>query len=253
MSKMPGNTRTRTLLAIATTPVLAGVGLAAGWLISLKQAALMALFATPAVAFVIWLLLGGAADRRGPPDARPAARWTATSRTFHWVMALCILAATALFYWMSNLDFKNDEAASRAIFREWLVVHKSLGLIVLFLVAFRATWNLRVKRPPLPGAMTTRQRRIAHGVHGLIYVLMVAVPIFGWAASMTFGAKTTFFGLFTLPAWLDKDDALVKFFHPGHRYLAWALLALVGLHMAAALWHHAVKRDATLWRMLPGR
>jgi cytochrome b561 len=90
-------------------------------------------------------------------------------------------------------------------------------------------------------------------VHGLVYLLMVAVPVFGWAASMTYGAKTTFFDLFTLPMWLGKDETLVKFFHPGHRYLAWTLLALVGLHVAAALWHHAIKRDATLWRMLPGR
>jgi cytochrome b561 len=243
----------RALIAVATAPVLAGLGLSAGWLVSVKQAALVTLFATPVAAFLVWLLIGGAAATSGPPDGQRVARWTATSRAFHWVMALCILGTTALFYWMSNLDFKNDEAASRVLFRQWLAVHKSLGLTVLFLVGLRAAWNLAVKRPELPATMSERQRRVAHVVHGLIYLLMVAVPVFGWAASMTYGGKTTYFDLFTMPVWLEKNETLVKFFHPGHRYLAWLLLALVGLHVVAALWHHAIKRDATLWRMLPGR
>jgi cytochrome b561 len=245
--------RLRAIIAVALTPAFAVVGFAHGWLLSPKQAALIVLFATPAVAFLAWLALGGARDPHGPPDGTAAGRWSAPSRMFHWVMALCILGASALFYWMSNLDFANDEAASRATFRQWLVVHKSLGLVVLFLVLLRAAWNLAVQRPPLPVDMTRRQRAVALAVHRAIYALMLATPVFGWAASMTFGAGTSFFGLFDMPLLLSKDEALVKFFHPGHKYLAWTLLALVGLHVAAALWHHLVRRDATLWRMLPGR
>lgn len=243
----------RAIIAIALTPAFAIIGFANGWLLSPRQVALITLFATPAVAFLAWLALGGARDHRGPPDGVEHRRWSGPSRVFHWVMALCILGASALFYWMSNFDFVHDEAASRATFREWLVVHKSLGLIVIALVAFRAGWNLVVKRPPLPPTMSRRQRALAHAVHYSIYGLMVVTPFFGWAASMTFGASTSFFGLFDMPVLLPKDDDLVEFFHPGHKYLAWTLLALVGLHIAAALWHHAVKRDATLWRMLPGR
>ena len=242
----------RVVIAVTLAPALAVIGFASGWLLSPKQAGLMALFATPAIAFLAWSGLGGAWDRHGPPGGLDRRRWSRTSRAFHWLMALCILGTTTLFYWMSNLDFANDEAASRQTFREWLVVHKSLGLIVLFLVAFRGAWNLVVPRPPLPRTMSRRQRQVAHAVHFTIYGLMLLVPLFGWAASMTYGATTSFFGLFEMPALLSKDDELVAFFHPGHRYLAWTLLALVGLHIAAAIWHHRVARDATLWRMLPG-
>jgi cytochrome b561 len=112
-------------------------------------------------------------------------------------------------------------------------------------------WNLAVRRPPLVGVDSAAQRLALSAVHVTLYALMLAVPVVGWFASMTYGGKTSFFGLYELPMLFGKDDDLVKLFYPAHTYGAWILLALVGLHAAAAVWHHAVKRDATLVRMLP--
>lgn len=84
-----------------------------------------------------------------------------------------------------------------------------------------------------------------------IYLGMLAVPFLGWSASMTYGGRTHFFGLFELPVLLPKNIEWANILQPAHIWAAWTLLALVGLHVVAALWHHFIKKDATLVQMLP--
>jgi cytochrome b561 len=165
-------------------------------------------------------------------------------------MAFAVLGTTALMYFIVNFgDF--DDPTVRAEYGRWLKHHKSVGLIVLFLVAFRFAWNRWRRRPPLPSSMPRGQQRAAGAVHGVIYLAMFAVPLLGWSASMTYGGRTHFFGLFELPVWLPKNIEWANVLQPAHIWAAWGLLALVGLHVAAALWHHFGLRDATLVQMLP--
>lgn len=245
----------RAIVAVAAAPVAAVAGFATGALPTPRIALLVCLLTTPLVALLAWAALGGAWERRGPPGGMAAhpARWSAVSRSFHWLMAFCILGTAALMYWMQGIDVANGGLAARLEYRRWLALHKSVGLVVVFLVLFRWAWNRRVPRPPLHGADSRPQQIAVHAVHHSIYLLMLVVPLLGWAASMTYGGKTSFFGLFDMPMLLGKDEELVKVFYPGHVYLSWALLAIVGLHTAAAIWHHSRLRDATLWQMLPGR
>lgn len=245
----------RAIVAVAAAPVAAVAGFATGALPTPRIALLVGLLTTPLVALLVWAVLGGLWDRRGPPGGVVGgpARWSAVSRSFHWLMAACILGTAALMYWMQGIDVAAGGQPARLVYRGWLGIHKSVGLIVLFLVLFRWAWNRRVPRPPLHGADARPQRAAVHAVHHSIYLLMLVVPLLGWFASMTYGGKTHFFGLFDMPMLFGKDEQLVKVFYPGHVYLSWALLGIVGLHTAAALWHHLRVKDATLWQMLPGR
>jgi cytochrome b561 len=186
------------------------------------------------------------------PESRPRAiPWSTASKTFHWLMAIGILGTTALMYFIVNLGDLENDLALRAEYSRILQIHKSIGLTVLFLVVLRIGWNRIRPRPPMPGEMSPAARRAAHLAHIALYAGMIVVPLAGWTASITYGAKTRFFGLFELPAWLPKNEQWAAILQPAHIYLAWTLLALVALHVIAALWHHAVRRDATLVQMLP--
>lgn len=206
-------------------------------------------FAWLAASVGLWLLASLVLGLK--PRPRPGARpWSAVSKLFHWIMALAVLGTTALMYYIVNLGDLNDPPV-RAEYSRLFRLHKSLGLIALSLVAFRFAWNRTRERPQLPGGMSSAQRRLAALTHGMLYAGLLFVPLIGWMASMTYGGRTHFFGLVELPVWLPKNEAWAAILQPAHIYLAWGLLGLVGLHVAAALWHHFVRRDATLVQMLP--
>jgi cytochrome b561 len=244
------------LLALAFSLLLAPVaGLVAWQAGSFSQPAQFwqALpFAWPALAIGSWILLAWLL--RIPLAGRPGVvPWTAVSKFFHWVMALSILGTTALMYYMVNMGDLATDTVLRAEYSRLLRLHKSLGLLVLFLVVLRFAWNRIHPRPPLPAGISPAQRSSALGAHHALYALMLCVPLVGWTASMTYGARTSFFGLFEMPVWLPKSEKWVAILQPAHIYMARGLLALVGIHLAAALWHHFGKRDATLVQMLPGK
>lgn len=171
-----------------------------------------------------------------------ATRYGVVAKTFHWAMALGILTLLAIgigFDWMSQ---------SQRF--DWVVFHKALGITVLALAILRLLWTGLAGRPkPLPGARW--QHVAAHAVHGLLYVLMVAVPLSGWALNSAEGFPLPWFGLFTVPTLFAADRALHEPLGTLHWALAYALLGLIVLHAAAALQHHILLRDDTLRRMIP--
>jgi cytochrome b561 len=208
------------------------------------------LVALPLIGVALWSVAGIFGARLA---GRPALqRWSLPSRSFHWIMAFAILGTTAVMYYSQNAEgnAKSDPAA-RAEYVRLLTLHKSLGLVVLFLVLLRLAWNLYRRRPPLPAAMPEAQRRLALGAHHTLYALMFFIPLFGWFASMAYGGHTTFFGLFDMPQWLAKDVHASGNYRNLHIWLGWLLFALLAVHIGAALWHHFSKRDATLAQMLP--
>lgn len=236
--------------SVLLAPVLAGVAWSAGLIINLTQLWQVLLFAWPACIAAGWIVLSFVL--RTAPATRPQAHsWSAASKLFHWIMALTILGTTALMYYIVNFPDLVDDTAQRAEYARLLKHHKSLGLVILFLVAFRFSWNRWRTRPPLPSGMTATQVRASTSVHSLIYLGMLIVPLLGWSASMTYGARTHFFGLFELPVLLPKNVEWANILQPAHIWAAWGMLTLVGLHLIAALWHHFIRRDATLVQMLP--
>lgn len=237
------------IISLLVAPAVAAIAWINGFFVSVTQLWQVMLFAWPASIAAAWIilsvLLGVSAGRRA--DARS---WSGLSKLFHWVMALAILSTTALMYYIVNFPDLNDPA-QRAEYSRLLKHHKSLGLVVLFLVVFRFVWNHWRARPPMPSGIPASQIRTSKTVHAVIYLGMLVIPLLGWSASMTYGGRTHFFGLFELPVLLPKNIEWANILQPAHIWAAWGLLALVGIHVAAALWHHLGRRDATLVQMLP--
>jgi cytochrome b561 len=101
--------------------------------------------------------------------------------------------------------------------------------------------------------MSPAVRAASAAAHGLLYLLLAAVPLLGWAATSAAGKPVALLGIVPLPALVGVDDGLADFLGDAHGFVAWTLVALAGLHAAAALWHHLVQRDGVLVAMLPSR
>ena len=102
-------------------------------------------------------------------------------------------------------------------------------------------------------AMPRWQQRAAHAVHGLLYALLIAIPLSGWLCSSASGVPTVYLGLWQLPDVVDRDKALADALRGVHRSLNWTLAARVALHVLAALKHQFMDRDGLLHRMLPSQ
>ncbi|WP_372362776.1 cytochrome b [Xanthomonas sp. NCPPB 1325] len=182
------------------------------------------------------------------PDTAPAARvipLPKPMRVLHWLTVLCLVMAASLILLRAELD-------GRAL-RQWLLEgHRHFGLMVLLLFVLRVALRLRLRKlPPGPPAPLIT-RLLAGATHLAMYGLMLALPLIGWSLSNAFGKTVYLFGL-PLPNLIEVDADLGDTLGTWHLNAAWALLALVLLHIGAALWHHLVLRDGLLRRVLPGK
>ena len=134
---------------------------------------------------------------------------------------------------------------------EWMSRHKSLGVTVLMLVALRIIWRLCEPTPDALGKHRI-ERLVAKLGHLALYGVMIAMPLTGWMMSSAANFPVSVFGLFTLPNLVAPDQGLFETLRTAHWAISWVIVALVVGHVAAALKHHFIDRDATLRRMLPG-
>jgi cytochrome b561 len=179
------------------------------------------------------------------------ARYNAVSIALHWLIALGILALIAIGLSMTHLGL-----ASMTKFQLYQL-HKSIGITVLLAVLLRIVWRLTHRPPPLP-AMPPLEKAAAEGTHVLLYLLMLTIPLAGWAlvSVSRLNLPTVLYGVVPwphlpiLPDIANKApvEALMKFVHGK---LAWVLIAVIVLHAGAALRHHFILRDDVLRRILP--
>lgn len=161
----------------------------------------------------------------------------------HWLTAALIVAN-----WLLGLSMVPLPISPRKL--EWYLVHKSIGLTVLLLTSVRV--GLRAVRPPPPPvAMPAWQRRAAHASHALLYVLLLAIPLSGWIYSSATGVQVVYLGVLPLPNLVPKDRALADALRLVHVSLNALLFVVFCIHVAAAIKHHVVDRDAALSRILP--
>lgn len=172
-------------------------------------------------------------------------RYSHTAIALHWLLALLIVGNFALGAYMHELPF----SMTRLKLYNW---HKWAGVAILALSAARLLWRLK-NRPPADLPAPAWQQRAARWAHRALYLLFFAVPLSGWAYSSAAGFPIVWFGVLPLPDFVPADRALSEAIKPVHGALAWALAAVVLLHVAAALKHHFVDRDGLLLRMLPAR
>ena len=165
------------------------------------------------------------------------ARYDRVQVMLHWIIAVMILCMIGLGLFMVELPKKSElppgEESVRAFY---FLLHKSLGITVAMFIILRVIWRLTHKAPPLPDSIGKLQQRAASVVHGLIYVVMVAMPISGYMQSMFSKYDTKFWGL-VLPRVADADNTMRENFSQLHEILAFTLIALIVIHLAAVIKH----------------
>jgi superoxide oxidase len=180
-----------------------------------------------------------------PAPARPGApvRFDGVSIGLHWATVILIVAMFASAW---SIGLAGDAAAR-------LTLHRSTGVILWFLAIARLAWRLRFAgRPPLPAHLPAVQRLAATLVEGALYVLLLTQPLTGLAQTLARGKPFQLF-VFQAPALLARDKPMTRLFHETHELSAWVLLGLIGVHIAAALFHRFGLRDRVLQSMWPGR
>jgi cytochrome b561 len=172
-------------------------------------------------------------------------RYDRIAITLHWLIALGVIAQIALGWWM--IDIPKQPAGVRAY---WFNLHKSIGLTVGLLIVARIAWRLTHRPPPLPATLPRWQARAARTSHALLYVCMLAMPVSGYLGSSFSGYPIRYFGM-TVPGWGWKDEVLKDALSTVHYSAAWLFMALIALHVAAALKHWLFDRDTVFERMAP--
>lgn len=172
-------------------------------------------------------------------------RYSLPAIVLHWLIALLIIGTFTLGLVMTDIP---GLTPTKLRYFSW---HKWAGVTVLLLAALRLLWRLRRAPPAYPAAMPAWQGRAAHGLHGLLYVLMFAVPLSGYFYSLAAGVPVVYFGLFPLPVLIEADPALKPVLGALHYWLNMGLAALVAVHVLAAMKHVLIDRDGIMGRMLP--
>jgi cytochrome b561 len=173
--------------------------------------------------------------------------YTRTAKVLHWLVALFILTNFAIGLCMEyfpGYDHKSPEW--NAIFF-W---HGSIGALVLWLAVARLIWRAGHRPPPLPGSVPALQQWAAHGVHALLYIAMLALPLSGYAHRVAGNHPVSFFGLWNWPSLFSPDEPSRVLFGTIHLSLVIGLGCLLLLHFGAVLKHLVINRDGVAQRML---
>lgn len=169
-------------------------------------------------------------------------RYARTARVLHWLIAILLLGQFIFGWWLGDIP-RNTPA------RGYFVnLHKSTGLIIGLLILWRLYWRLRHSPPPFPAVMTRWQQRLAAASHHALYACMLVMPLSGYLASNFSRHGVKFFNAVTLPPWGPDDKLLYAVFNQTHKTTAMLLLALVLLHVSAAVWH-GLRRDGIFSRI----
>jgi cytochrome b561 len=171
--------------------------------------------------------------------------YTGTAKFLHWTILVLLIVQFIVGWTMPHMGRDTQP--------ETLInLHFSVGIVILSVAIIRLGWRLTHPEPPPLDGIPPWQVQSARIVHWLLYLLLFVVPILGWMAASWRGFPVIMFGLelprlvaTRAPAWRWTGDI--------HGLLAnYVILTLVGLHVAAALYHYFIRRDGVLQRMLPG-
>jgi cytochrome b561 len=167
-------------------------------------------------------------------------RYAGTLRVLHWLIAVLVLMTWPLG---QMIGFVKEDVKL-----DFYLIHESLGFLVLWLMLVRIGARLTsgaplVEAPPL-------EKAAAHAVHGLLYVFLIVMPVSGFLATNAHGFPLKWFGLFTVWSPIGKSPDIAFTLSAIHTWSAWIILALFALHISAVVFHHVIRRDGTLYRIL---
>lgn len=166
----------------------------------------------------------------------------------HWSMALLVLILIPLGLWMTELDYYH------AWYKKGPDLHRSLGILVAFLLLLRLFWRAFNPSPAMPAATPAWQRRSAHRVHQGLLLLGGLLVISGYLISTADGRGVALFNWLEIPALGISVEHQEDIAGEVHFWLAMVMIGLLVLHLGAALHHQFIERSGLLLRMLiPGR
>jgi cytochrome b561 len=177
-------------------------------------------------------------------------RYHGVAMSLHWLIALCII-----FNLIMGLLFDLIPRPERIW---WIQLHKSIGIVVLGLTCIRIFWRLTQGVPPEPASLKRWEVVASNAVHFLLYVLMFAIPFSGWLLVSSSPLHLPTFLFWTIPwpnlPFFENVSDLRAVSHQMrdlHKYLAYGMIALLGMHVGAALRHHWILKDEVIMRMTP--
>lgn len=174
----------------------------------------------------------------------PVQSWNGVTRALHWSMAGLMLLQIAVG-WAGQAMERSPAKV------DVMTLHKSLGITLLLLVALRLLWRWTHDAPPPPANSRGWEIRAARAVHVSLYLLMIALPLSGWLAASAHVVPWKLWWTLPWPRVVDPDRGLYERAAEWHESLLLAFLVLMAAHVAAACWHHFVRRDgilAGMWR-----
>jgi cytochrome b561 len=178
-----------------------------------------------------------------PPTAAPG--YSGTAKMLHWLVVLLLIAQFIFAWTMPHIG--RDTPVTTLI-----SLHFTFGIAILAVAAVRLGWRMTHPAPPHTPDIPRWQIGLSHAVHWLLYLLLVVVPLLGWINASWRGMPVMMFGL-ELPPLVGARAEGWRWTGDVHGLLSnYAMLGLVGLHVAGALYHQVVRRDGVLRRMLPG-
>lgn len=165
------------------------------------------------------------------------------SQIFHWGAGLIVIALLGIGLYMGEMPDGPDK-----FFMYFM--HKSFGITILGLMILRVLWRFMNQQPALPLNMGSGMKFASRLEHFALYILVFTMALSGWFMSSSAGYAVNYFGLFEVPNLIGENQNLKGVFAEIHEIAAWGLIALLVLHITAALYHHFIRGDDILKRMV---
>lgn len=171
--------------------------------------------------------------------------YSSTAKWFHWITAGLMLVALATGFVIQHLAEESKGA--------FYAAHQNAGFTILIVAALRLWWRVRNPVPPHPD-LPAPMRIAATGVHHLLYLCLIVQPVLGFLTTNAFGfpqqGETAYLGLIDFPKFMETNEGLANALMAAHAFVGWSLLVLIALHVAAVVFHQAIRKDGTLLRMV---
>lgn len=180
-------------------------------------------------------------------NANGTKSFSVTQRWLHWIVAMLVLTLLPMGFWMVD---RAEADIWDGLTGTLYASHKALGFLVLWLVAWRLILRAVHTAPDYPTSVSPSIQKLAKTTQWLMYLLLLIIPLLGWAGVTAFGALNLFWGM-SLPAMpgIAADKVFAKELFAIHGWLAIALCVLLFMHIAGALKHLLVDRDGVFDHM----
>ena len=186
----------------------------------------------------------------GQDAAHPDGQYGSAAKWFHWITLGLMLIALPTGFVIKFITGEADGAYKMAFY----AIHESAGLTILFAALARIAWKWRNPPPPHPASLPPLMRSAATATHHGLYALLILQPLLGFFATNAWGfpmqGRTAYLGVIHLPKFMEASTGIANVLSWGHTIGGYLFVVLLAAHIGAAVFHHAIRKDGTLMRML---